>query len=434
MVDCGGEGGHAPHRGAAQVIHMRRGDACDDCRGASPKGDAFAVARVAGIMAAKKTGRPHSAVPSAGDHPCERRFRARRDGIRNPRHSGDERRHGVVEMEALTAASGRAHPVRHVQGGRSGYDVDGLGLLLKEGGKSVGGSGKRPVDDDAARPGVVRIVQPEREEDRLRKTRGDTGRLRLRSGFGGMPTPRLAPPGFFSARFRNRSTRWWRRAQRRPRRLRRETSPRSGIDLRSLPVRAAWSGSGVPRSSDQPNRQICHHEVRDLLQAGDCAHCPGGSLRGVRARARLRVRRSYRGSIRWETDVRPDAGLGDPESRRKGGRGCRRMPEPAPGPSARSGPKPGPLDEFRASETSVRPDLAKRPLPGHDAVAGLVVDRALRVADLADLADLELRGTPDPDQAADRQRERSIPDVVMFSAKSPGPTLSPSATILSIDS
>jgi len=29
---------------------------------------------------------------------------------------------------------------------------------------------------------------------------------------------------------------------------------------------------------------------------------------------------------------------------------------------------------------------------------------------------------------------RSIPDVVMFSAKSPGPTLSPSATILSIDS
>src|ERR1035437_8600677 len=41
-------------------------------------------------------------------------------------------------------------------------------------------------------------------------------------------------------------------------------------------------------------------------------------------------------------------------------------------------------------------------IAGHDAVAGLVVDRALGVADLADLQD---GGVPDFDLAADRQRE-----------------------------
>jgi len=134
--------------------------------GQVPKGDAFAVARVAGIMAAKKTA---DLIPLC--HPLAITMRA---SISSPSVTAYEsapqwRRttSRVSRWRPLTAAGVAALTLYDMcKAVDRGMTVDGLGLLLKEGWE-VGSvdPGRGPVDDDAARPGSSPIGQPEREED-----------------------------------------------------------------------------------------------------------------------------------------------------------------------------------------------------------------------------------------------------------------------------
>lgn len=112
-------------------------------RGAHKKGDVLAVARVAGIQAAKKCSDLiplcHPLMLNAVDvdfelqaDPAQVRIEAR------CKVSGKT----GVEMEALTAASVAALTIYDMcKAVDRGMEINGLGLLLKEGGKS--GSWKR---------------------------------------------------------------------------------------------------------------------------------------------------------------------------------------------------------------------------------------------------------------------------------------------------
>jgi cyclic pyranopterin phosphate synthase len=104
--------------------------------GQVPKGDAFAVARVAGIMAAKKTAdliplcHPLAITHASVD------FEPVGHGIRI-RATVETNDVTGVEMEALTAAGVAALTLYDMcKAVDRGMTVDGLGLLLKDGGKS----------------------------------------------------------------------------------------------------------------------------------------------------------------------------------------------------------------------------------------------------------------------------------------------------------
>jgi cyclic pyranopterin phosphate synthase len=104
--------------------------------GRAPKGDVFAVARVAGIMAAKRTSdlipmcHPLSLTHASVD------FEPVGDGVRilaSVEASGQT----GVEMEALTAVGVAALTLYDMcKAVDRGMTVDGLGLVLKEGGES----------------------------------------------------------------------------------------------------------------------------------------------------------------------------------------------------------------------------------------------------------------------------------------------------------
>ena len=99
---------------SAEVVELLRGDGV-------PKGDALAVARIAGIMAAKRT---PDLVPLC--HPLaisgvdvDLAVDRRRPSTSRPPCATTDRT--GVEMEALTAVSvAGAHRDRHGQGGRQG--------------------------------------------------------------------------------------------------------------------------------------------------------------------------------------------------------------------------------------------------------------------------------------------------------------------------
>jgi cyclic pyranopterin phosphate synthase len=101
-----------------------------------PKGDVLEVARVAGIMAAKKTS---DLVPLC--HPIalgavEVRFEPVREGIDVRAIVRTAERTGV-EMEALTAVSVAALTIYDmVKGTERGVELSGLRLLMKTGGRS----------------------------------------------------------------------------------------------------------------------------------------------------------------------------------------------------------------------------------------------------------------------------------------------------------
>jgi cyclic pyranopterin phosphate synthase len=104
--------------------------------GRAPKGDVFAVARVAGIMASKRTSdliplcHPLSLTHATVD------LQAESDGIRVTATVETDGKTGV-EMEALTAASVAALTLYDMcKAVDRGMTVEGLGLLVKEGGKS----------------------------------------------------------------------------------------------------------------------------------------------------------------------------------------------------------------------------------------------------------------------------------------------------------
>ena len=104
--------------------------------GRAPKGDVFAVARVAGIMAAKRTS---DLIPLC--HPLPLTHAARRlrpDGRRrraSPRRVETDGKTGV-EMEALTAAAVAALTLYDMcKAVDRGMIIDDVGLLRKEGGQ-----------------------------------------------------------------------------------------------------------------------------------------------------------------------------------------------------------------------------------------------------------------------------------------------------------
>lgn len=136
MVDVTGKAITHRRAVAGAVIHMRPETLVMIYDGQAPKGDVLAVARVAGIMAAKKTSdliplcHPLAIAHATVD------FEPVSDGVRI-RASVETDGATGVEMEALTAASVAALTLYDMcKAVDRGMTVDGLGLLLKEGGKT----------------------------------------------------------------------------------------------------------------------------------------------------------------------------------------------------------------------------------------------------------------------------------------------------------
>ena len=121
---------------AGAVVHMKATTLAMIVEGRAPKGDVFAVARVAGIMAAKRTS---DLVPLC--HPLSLthatvELEPLDDAVRVTATVETDGKTGV-EMEALTAAAVAALTLYDMcKAVDRGMTVDGLGLLEKEGGKS----------------------------------------------------------------------------------------------------------------------------------------------------------------------------------------------------------------------------------------------------------------------------------------------------------
>ena len=136
MVDIAGK--PITHRRAVAqaLIRMSPETLAMIADGQVPKGDASAVARVAGIMAAKRTS---DLIPLC--HPLALThvsvdFEPVSDGVRITAAVETNDVTGV-EMEALTAASVAALTLYDMcKAVDRGMTVDNLGLVLKEGGKS----------------------------------------------------------------------------------------------------------------------------------------------------------------------------------------------------------------------------------------------------------------------------------------------------------
>jgi cyclic pyranopterin phosphate synthase len=136
MVDVGDKAVTHRRAVAGAVVHMRAETLAMLLEGRAPKGDVFAVARVAGIMAAKRTSDliplcHHLAITHATID-----FEPIGDGVRI-RATVETNDVTGVEMEALTAASVAALTLYDMcKAVDRGMVVDGLRLLLKEGGRS----------------------------------------------------------------------------------------------------------------------------------------------------------------------------------------------------------------------------------------------------------------------------------------------------------
>ena len=136
MVDVAGKPVTVRRAVAQAVIHMSGETLAMIVEGRAAKGDALAVARVAGIMAAKKTS---DLIPLC--HPLALThvsvdFEPVVDGV-IVRAAAETSGPTGVEMEALTAAGVAALTLYDMcKAVDRGMTIDGLRLLLKEGGKS----------------------------------------------------------------------------------------------------------------------------------------------------------------------------------------------------------------------------------------------------------------------------------------------------------
>ncbi len=136
MVDVAGKAMTHRRAVAEAVIHMKPATLAMIVDGRAPKGDVLVAARVAGIMAAKRTG---DLIPLC--HPLSLtraglEFEPVADGVRIRAEVETSGPTGV-EMEALTAAGVAALTLYDMcKAVDRGMTIDGLGLLLKEGGKS----------------------------------------------------------------------------------------------------------------------------------------------------------------------------------------------------------------------------------------------------------------------------------------------------------
>ena len=136
MVDVSGKAVTHRRAIAGATVHMAPETVAMIYEGRVPKGDVLAVARVAGIMAAKKTSdliplcHPLAITAATVD------FERVGDGVAMLAEIETDGATGV-EMEALTAASVAALTLYDMcKAVDRGMTVDDLGLRLKEGGKS----------------------------------------------------------------------------------------------------------------------------------------------------------------------------------------------------------------------------------------------------------------------------------------------------------
>jgi cyclic pyranopterin monophosphate synthase len=136
MVDVGEKAVTHRRAVAGAVVHMHPETLAMLAEGRAPKGDVFAVARVAGLMAAKRTS---ELIPL-----CHQLALTHAAIDMEPTTDGVQIRATVetndvtgVEMEALTAASVAALTLYDMcKAVDRGMVVDGLRLLRKEGGRS----------------------------------------------------------------------------------------------------------------------------------------------------------------------------------------------------------------------------------------------------------------------------------------------------------
>jgi cyclic pyranopterin phosphate synthase len=136
MVDVGGKPETARSATATGRIRMSP-QALDAVReGSGPKGDVLAAARIAGIMAAKKTGELIPLCHPLSLDAVQVEFAFESDAVRATARASLTGRTGV-EMEALTAASMALLTIYDMAKALDkGMVIDGVRLLEKTGGKS----------------------------------------------------------------------------------------------------------------------------------------------------------------------------------------------------------------------------------------------------------------------------------------------------------
>jgi cyclic pyranopterin phosphate synthase len=136
MVDVGAKPETARSATATGRIRMSP-QALDAVReGSGPKGDVLAAARIAGIMAAKKTGELIPLCHPLSLDSVQVEFVFETDAVRATARASLTGRTGV-EMEALTAASVALLTIYDMANALDkGMVIDGVRLLEKVGGKS----------------------------------------------------------------------------------------------------------------------------------------------------------------------------------------------------------------------------------------------------------------------------------------------------------
>jgi cyclic pyranopterin phosphate synthase len=136
MVDVGDKAVTHRRAVAGAVVHMRGETLAMLVEDRAPKGDVFAVARVAGLMAAKRTSDLIPLCHQLAITNAAIDFEPIGDGVQI-RATVETNDVTGVEMEALTAASVAALTLYDMcKAVDRGMVVDGLRLLHKEGGRS----------------------------------------------------------------------------------------------------------------------------------------------------------------------------------------------------------------------------------------------------------------------------------------------------------
>lgn len=142
MVDVGGKPVTERTATAGAFIRMKPGTVRLLAAGGLPKGDALAAARLAGILAAKRT---DELIPLCHSLPltaCAVDFRVRRNGVEITARASTHGQTGV-EMEALAAASLAALTLYDMaKAVDKGMTIEAVQLLEKTGGRS--GDFRRP--------------------------------------------------------------------------------------------------------------------------------------------------------------------------------------------------------------------------------------------------------------------------------------------------
>jgi cyclic pyranopterin phosphate synthase len=144
MVDVGGKPVTERRAVARAVVRMSPATAATVAAGDAPKGDVLGTARIAGVLAAKKTGELIPLCHPIGlDHvDVEAAIDAAAGTVTLTATAGVTARTGV-EMEAMTAAAVAALTVYDmVKGVERGVAIEQVVLLEKTGGRS--GTWRRP--------------------------------------------------------------------------------------------------------------------------------------------------------------------------------------------------------------------------------------------------------------------------------------------------